>query len=150
LKEPLPTALAGACAEPGTVVPIDWNAKAPEVVRVYDQMNKSFVVRESHVDNTERAVKIAAAEKAAQELRDMARVGIGAIGVATLPPHMQRVEGELAELRERLAKLCAFIGAPAFDSVPAAERARMLRQASLQAQLASVLDERIAAARAKL
>lgn len=56
-----------------------------------------------------------------------------------------RVVAEKAELDDRLGKLLAFTGSEFFKTIPAAEQARLLRQADLMAELSTVLGERIAA-----
>lgn len=63
---------------------------------------------------------------------------------AGLPPHQQRVVDEHVELRDRLAKLDAFIlDNPVFLKLPEAEQGRMKRQSSAMGVYADILADRI-------
>lgn len=59
--------------------------------------------------------------------------------------HQDRVRDERGELEERLDKLAAFLATSIFESLPEAERERLVRQSGLMVQLSDVLAERIAA-----
>ena len=61
------------------------------------------------------------------------------------PDYQQRVIDEREELRERSDRLDAFIARPTFTNIDANERERMTRQARIQRDLISVLNERIEA-----
>ena len=62
----------------------------------------------------------------------------------TMPPYQQRVVEECRELRGRLDKLNQFVETEMFNQLLPVEKGRMLRQRSLMADYADVLDERIA------
>ena len=61
-----------------------------------------------------------------------------------LQPFQQRVVEENRELRVRLDNLNQFVQTEMFNQLPHVEKGRMLRQRSLMADYADVLDERIA------
>ena len=65
--------------------------------------------------------------------------------MTTLAPHQQRVVTERDELAERLAKLMAFLQAPVFAGLDAAERVRMRSQAHHMNGYLAMLNERIEA-----
>lgn len=60
-----------------------------------------------------------------------------------VPPHIQRVVAEHAELSDRKGKLDAFFGTDLFCSLDEEEQADMKRQSELMAEYAEVLDRRI-------
>ena len=63
---------------------------------------------------------------------------------ATVPPHQQRVLDEQAELRERLAKLDAFIlDNPLFQKLSDADRQLLEQQSKTMAVLTEILAARI-------
>ena len=65
---------------------------------------------------------------------------------STVPAHQQRVLDERSDLKDKHAKLSAFIlENPLFVTLPDAEQVRLQKQEDLQGQLLAVLDERIAA-----
>ena len=61
-----------------------------------------------------------------------------------MQPFQQRVIEERRELRCKLDKLNEFVETEMFNQLPHVEKGRMLRQRSLMADYAEVLDERIA------
>jgi hypothetical protein len=61
-----------------------------------------------------------------------------------MQPFQQRVIEERRELRDKLDKLNEFVETAMFNKLPHVEKGRMLRQRSLMADYAEVLDERIA------
>lgn len=69
-------------------------------------------------------------------------VAIGDVG--ELPPHVQRVAAERAQLSDRLGRLAGFIAGDSFNGLPEGERQRLFRQHALMEELESVLAERIA------
>ena len=71
---------------------------------------------------------------------------VGEPVTSATPPHQQRVVDERTELKDKHAKLSAFIlENPLFVTLPDAEQVRLQKQEDLQGQLLAVLDERIAA-----
>lgn len=65
--------------------------------------------------------------------------------VKELPPHVQRVIGEKAQLDDRLAKLQAFLQTPAFKELPAKSQKLMEAQAVSMREYSDVLAERLKA-----
>ena len=65
--------------------------------------------------------------------------------MTTLAPHQQRVVAERAELSAKLIALAGFFATGTFQTLDAAERARMFRQIAIMADYVMILDERIAA-----
>jgi hypothetical protein len=62
-----------------------------------------------------------------------------------IPPHIQRVLQEKAELDARHAKLGEFMLTPIFRGLPANEQHRMQRQFDVMAEYSTILSARIAA-----
>lgn len=62
-----------------------------------------------------------------------------------MEPYQERVVAEHAENRARLDKLARFLVSDTFDTLPQAERERLVKQFGIMAQLSNVLAERIAA-----
>jgi len=65
--------------------------------------------------------------------------------VKELPPHVQRVIGEKAQLDDRLSKLSAFLQTPAFKDLPAKSQKLMEAQAKTMAEYSEVLKQRLEA-----
>ncbi len=65
--------------------------------------------------------------------------------VAHMPPHQQRVVGEAAELRDKLAKLRTFLDGKFFTTLPIAEQGRLIAQATFMNCYHDTLNDRIAA-----
>lgn len=65
--------------------------------------------------------------------------------VKELPPHVQRVIGEKAQLDDRLSKLSAFLKTPAFGDLPAKSQKLMEAQAKTMAEYSEVLKQRLEA-----
>jgi len=61
-----------------------------------------------------------------------------------MTPFQQRVADEVRELRTKLDKLNQFVETDTFNQLPHVEKGRLLRQRSIMADYAEVLDERIA------
>lgn len=59
-----------------------------------------------------------------------------------LLPHEERVLAEHKELHTRYVALCAFLGSPAFQGVPAEERMLLMEQGVAMNQLLDVLEQR--------
>lgn len=63
-----------------------------------------------------------------------------------LQPHQQRVVDEKAELDEKLDNLMAFTcTSPIFETLPTAEKGRLLEQRRVMHEYSKILGERIAA-----
>lgn len=65
--------------------------------------------------------------------------------VKELPPHVQRVIGEKAQLDDRLSKLSAFLQTAAFKELPAKSQQLMEAQAKTTAEYSAVLKQRLEA-----
>lgn len=65
--------------------------------------------------------------------------------VKELPPHVQRVIGEKAQLDDRLSKLSAFLQTPAFKDLPAKSQKLMEAQAKSMGEYSEVLKQRLEA-----
>jgi hypothetical protein len=63
--------------------------------------------------------------------------------VKELPPHVQRVICEKAQLDDRLAKLRTFIASPGFDDFPAKSRELLLSQAETMDEYSDLLKQRL-------
>jgi hypothetical protein len=63
--------------------------------------------------------------------------------ISNLPPHIQRVHAEAAELKDRLTKLDTFIMGEKFDSLPGVDRSLLRIQASAMRDYLNVLTERL-------
>lgn len=74
---------------------------------------------------------------------DAAYLEIG--DVSGMPAHQQRVVAEKAELDDKKGKLSAFTQTDFFESLPVAERTRLLKQFEIMIGYSVVLAERIAA-----
>lgn len=61
-----------------------------------------------------------------------------------LKPFQQRVVEEHRELSDRLAKLIVFVDTEVFDSLPGAEKVRLVIQRSIMQAYADLLADRIA------
>lgn len=68
-------------------------------------------------------------------------IGIGQ--VKHLPPHVQRVIGEKAQLDDRLAKLTAFIKTPGFKDLSAKSQGLLTAQAGAMGEYSDLLKERL-------
>ena len=65
---------------------------------------------------------------------------------SAVPAHQQRVLDERSDLKDKHAKLSAFIlDNPVFLTLPEVERERLQRQEAVMGQYIGILDERIAA-----
>ena len=65
---------------------------------------------------------------------------------STVPAHQHRVLDERSDLKDKHAKLSAFIlDNPVFLTLPEVERERLQRQEAVMGQYIGILDERIAA-----
>jgi hypothetical protein len=60
-----------------------------------------------------------------------------------LPPHQQRVLDERRELEGRLDRLSVFLGTPAFEALPEAERQLLVKQSGAMVAYSDVLAERL-------
>lgn len=65
--------------------------------------------------------------------------------VKELPPHVQRVIGEKAQLDDRLAKLSAFIKTPAFKDLNAKSQELLITQAGAMGEYSDILKQRLEA-----
>lgn len=63
--------------------------------------------------------------------------------VKALPPHVQRVIGEKAQLDDRLSKLSAFIKTPAFKDLSAKSQELLTAQAGAMGEYSDLLVERL-------
>jgi hypothetical protein len=62
----------------------------------------------------------------------------------TMAPHQERVVIERDELREKIAKLNAFLDGDTFNGLPADERRRLIAQEFVMCQYEHILNSRIA------
>jgi hypothetical protein len=76
-----------------------------------------------------------------KDVFESAYIGIGQ--VKELPPHVQRVIGEKAQLDDRLAKLSAFIKAPGFKDLSAKSQELLTAQAGAMAEYSELLAQRL-------
>lgn len=60
-----------------------------------------------------------------------------------MQPHQQRVVDERDDLADKLTKLNSFIGKDMFNSLPAEERIRLARQATVMKDYLDILNDRI-------
>lgn len=60
-------------------------------------------------------------------------------------PHQERVVAEKDDLLSKLSKLESFVEGDTFQTLPEAERLRLLEQSKYMAQYYRILSERIAA-----
>lgn len=65
-----------------------------------------------------------------------------------LPPHMQRVAAEQAELDDRRGKLNGFLGSEIFARLPKDEQSRLWRQAEIMDDYSNILRDRLVATQA--
>jgi hypothetical protein len=72
---------------------------------------------------------------------ESAYIGIGK--VKDLPPHLQRVIGEKAQLDDRLAKLSAFISTAGFKNLSSKSQELLTTQCGAMAEYSAVLKQRI-------
>lgn len=63
--------------------------------------------------------------------------------VKDLPPHVQRVIGEKAQLDDRLAKLSAFLKTEDFKNLPAKNRELLTTQCGAMAEYSGLLKQRL-------
>lgn len=63
--------------------------------------------------------------------------------VKQLPPHVQRVIGEKAQLDDRLSKLSAFIKTPAFKDLTAKTQELLTTQAGAMGEYSEILKQRL-------
>ncbi|QXG49206.1 crAss001_48 related protein [Pseudomonas viridiflava] len=77
-----------------------------------------------------------------KDVFDQSYIGIGQ--VKELPPHVQRVIGEKAQLDDRLAKLSAFIKTPGFKELSAKSQELLTAQAGAMGEYSDLLAERLA------
>lgn len=76
-----------------------------------------------------------------KDVFEQAYIGIGR--VKDLPPHVQRVIGEKAQLDDRLAKLNAFINTPGFKDLTAKSQELLTTQAICMGEMSEILDQRL-------